>query len=148
MSSASQANIGTMRDRNPFSEIERFFERMSEQFEDTAEWPGQLRQDTAADLVDAGEEFEVRVDVPGFEKDDIELTLSEATLRVRAERDTEDDDVRYLRRERHDGDIDRTVSLPDNIDDEHVDATLSDGVLTVAIGKVATGEDAKSIDIE
>jgi HSP20 family protein len=137
-----------MRDRNPFSEIERFFERMSEQFEDTAEWPVPTSKGTAVDLVDAGEEFEVWVDVPGFEKEDIELTLSEATLRVRAERGTEDDDVRYLRRERHDDDVDRTVSLPDNIDEEHVDATLSDGVLTVAIGKVATGEDAKSIDIE
>lgn len=136
-----------MRDRNPFSEIERFFERMSEQFEDTAEWPMQMRRDAAVDVVDAGAEYEVRVDLPGFAKDDVELTLSDATLRVHAEAEGEDDG-RYVRHERHEGPVDRTVALPEDVDQEAVDATLADGVLTVTLGKAATGEDATSIDIE
>lgn len=138
----------TMRDRNPFEEIERFFDRMSDQFEETAEWPMKMRRDTAVDVIDAGDEYEVRIDLPGFEKDDVELTLSETTLRVHAKRDTDEEVVRYVRRERGDGTIDRTVTLPDLVDEEAVDATLSNGLLTVRLAKHAAGEDATSIDIE
>ena len=137
-----------MRDRTPFDEIERFFERMSDQFEESAEWPMKMRRDAAVDVVDVGEEFEVRVDLPGFEKDDVELTLSDSTLRVRAERADGAEAGRFVRRERRDGAVDRSVMLPDNVDPEAVSATLANGVLTVTVGKEATGEDAKSIDIE
>lgn len=131
---------------NPFEE---FIERMSEQFEETAEWPVQMRRDTAVDLVDAGEAYQVRVDLPGFGKDDVELTLSKNTLRVRADRESEpEEDVRYVRRERREGAVDRTVTLPDNVDEAGIEATLADGVLTVTLSKEATAEDAKSIDIE
>lgn len=139
-----------MRDRNPFEEIEQFFERMSKQFEESAEWPVQMRRDAAVDVVDTGETYEVRVDLPGFAKDDVELTLSETTLRVRADHEPDDEDghVRYVRRERREGAVDRAVTLPENVDDEGVDATLAQGVLTVTVEKETTGEDATSIDIE
>jgi HSP20 family protein len=137
-----------MRDRNPFSEIERFFERMSDQFEGTADWPMRMGRDVAADVVDAGDEYQVRIDLPGFEQDDVELTLSGARLRVHASAPDQEETVRYVRQERHHGTVDRTVTLPENVDEESVDATLSDGVLTVTLAKAVTGEDARSIDIE
>jgi HSP20 family protein len=138
-----------MRDRNPFEEIEKLFERMSEQFEDPADWPVRMGRETPVDVVDVGDAYEVRVDLPGFEKDDVELTLSDATLRVHATREDDvETDVRYVRRERSDGAVDRTVTLPDSVDEASVDATLAAGVLTVTLGKEVTGEDAKSIDIE
>lgn len=138
-----------MRDRNPFEEIEQLFERMSEQFEDPTDWPVRMGRETPVDVVDVGDAYEVRVDLPGFEKDDVELTLSDAALRVHATReDDAETDVRYVRRERSDGAVDRSVTLPDAVDEGSVDATLAAGVLTVTLGKEATGEHAKSIDID
>jgi len=147
MSSQSQSNTA-MRDRNPFGEIERFFDRMSEQFEDTAEWPMRgMGSDAAVDVVDAGDAFEVHVDLPGFAKEDVELTLSDGTLRVHAEADA-DEGGRYVRQERHRGSVDRTVTLPERVDEEGIEATLSRGVLTVTLGKAVAGGDATTIDIE
>lgn len=137
-----------MRDRNPFQEIERLFERMSEQFEETAEWPMQMRRDTAVDVVDFGDVYEVRLELPGFRKDDVELTLSEDTLRVHAEGETDEDEGRYVRRERHRGAVDRAVTLPEAVEEDSADATLADGLLTVTLTKQAAGEDATAIDIE
>lgn len=138
-----------MRGRNPFEEIERIVERMSEQFEESAEWPARMRGAPAVDVLDRDEEYEVVVDLPGFRKDDVELTLTEDTLRVSAEReDGEDEEAEYVRQERPDGSVERRVTLPEPVDEESAAATLADGVLRVTLAKQAVAEDARTIDIE
>lgn len=76
----------------------------------------------------------VEAELPGFSLDKIELTLVGRELTVRGEREeVEPDNARVLRRERPMGAFVRTVTLPVDIDNEGMHATLRDGVLRVRL---------------
>lgn len=142
----------TMTRRNPFEELEQLFERMSQQVE-PGEWGALRRDGVSVDVVDLGDELEVTVDLPGYEREDIELTLSEGTLRIEAERETEqeereDADVRYVRRERRRESVSRSIRLPEAVEEDEATARYQNGVLTVTLPKVAPDEAGQRIDIE
>jgi HSP20 family protein len=140
--------------RSPFDEIERLIDRMGDQFEDVdrwkgleGAWPGGLN----VDLVDLEEAFEVTADLPGFGTEDIEVELLDDQLRIRAERDQEtetEEAGRYIRRERRERTVDRRVRLPEPVAEEEVEASFTNGVLTVTLPKAETAADTHSIDIE
>ncbi|WP_254829960.1 Hsp20/alpha crystallin family protein [Haloglomus salinum] len=142
---------------NPFREVERLFETMGRQFDDAAhmfEGEGPLGRfaeldEMAIDLVERDDEFVVTVDLPGFERDDIEVTVTDHTLRIEAEHEaeTEEEDDSYLRRERRHQSASRSVRLPGEVDRDAVAGTMKNGVLTVTLPK-AEAEDAHTIDIE
>ena len=142
------------------TELDTFFDRMSRQFEElTRQFDGTrtFRRNTAVDLRDDPEAFVVAIDLPGFEKSDIEVTVANRDLRVDAERelarDTSEDesvDGRYVRQERRTDSIHRSVRLPGDVrDDDDATATYNNGVLTVTLPK-RTVEDGESrrIDVE
>jgi HSP20 family protein len=128
-----------MRD-NPFEEIERMFERMSEQFEGMQPkgLPEGMGTGTVlVDVEDRGESFVVTADLPGFDREEIEVNLREDTLELSASRETaeetETDD--FVRRERRRSDVSRSVRLPEPVDVEGTTATHENGVLTVTLPK-------------
>jgi HSP20 family protein len=136
---------------NPLSNLERMVERMSEQFDDvgmewTREGGGSGRPST--DVVDRETEVVVAVDVPGFDRDDIDLQVTDRTLRVRARRDEETatEGEEYVRRERRHESIERSLRLPTAVDPDAAEATLQNGVLTVTLPKA--GEGGHSVDID
>lgn len=130
-----------MTSRNPFDDLEQMFDRMTRQFE-----PG---GGVAVDLLDQGDEFEVRVDLPGYRRDDIDLQLTENTLHVTVERSQMDEgDGEYLRRERSRRSATRSVRLPESVDEENADAAYENGVLTVLLPKRGPrGDDGTTIPI-
>jgi HSP20 family protein len=143
---------------NPFEEIERFFDRMSRQFDEasrTWETEGPLAQWTsgfesmAVDLVEHDEEFVVTVDLPGFERDDVEIQVTDHTLRIEAEHEEarEEDEERYLRQERRHESTRRSIRLPEAVDKAAVTAEMRNGVLTVTLPKLEV-EEARRIEIE
>lgn len=143
---------------NPFGELERFFERMSRQFDEasqTWETDGPFRRWTAefeampVDVVDHDAEFVVTVDLPGFEREDVEIRVTDHTLRIDADREetTEETEEQYLRRERRHRAMDRSVRLPEEVDKDAVTARMNNGVLTVTLPKVET-ETPRTIEIE
>ena len=132
---------------DPFDEIERLFDRMGREFGGT---PFAAAADTVAvDVEERDDEFVVTADVPGYEKEDIEVTLADRTLRVRAEREeeTEESDVDYLRRERHATSASRSVRLPGDVEEDGIRATYKNGVLTVTLPK-REGGDGQQIEVE
>ena len=135
--------------RNPFEELEQLFERMSKQV-DPGDW-GSFGQSVPADVVDLGETIEITVDLPGFEREEIDLTLGDGSLRVQAEyehEDAEEDPARrYMRRERSRKTISRSIRIPDAVDEDEATATLQNGVLTVNLPKVDPDAGSKQIDI-
>jgi len=144
---------------NPFEEMERFFERLSRQFDEATEswesggpfgqWTSEV-EPMAVDLVESDEEFVVTVDLPGFERDDVEIQVTNRTLRIEAEREEateEEEEERYLRRERRHESMHRSIRLPGDVDTEAVNARMKNGVLTVTLPK-AESEKAHRIDIE
>ncbi|WP_336036972.1 Hsp20/alpha crystallin family protein [Halobacterium yunchengense] len=143
---------------NPFEELERLFERMSRQFDEPSRmwasdgplerWRSEF-EEMAVDVVEHDDEFVVAVDLPGFEKDDVDIRVTDHTLRIEAEREEEfaEEDAQYLRRERRHESMHRSVQLPDEVDTDGVNARMKNGVLTVTLPKIET-EDARSIEVE
>ena len=123
---------------------------MSRQMEGS-EWPAFGREDMPVDIRDTGDTFEVVADLPGYQRERIDLTLADGRLHIDVDEPLgEADDepgVRYYRRERHHGSLSRTVRLPEAIDEDAVSARFEDGVLTVALPKAAPG-DGHQINID
>ena len=126
--------------RNPFDEIERMFDRMSRQFDPLEE--GFLEGSVAVDLRDTGDANEVTADLPGYDRGDIDVQLAGETLTISADRTDERDEEegRYIRRERRRQSVSRSVRLPDPVQEEGTEATYSNGVLTVRLPKVGAAE--------
>lgn len=134
--------------RNPFDEIEDLFDRMGRSFEDS----GLTRfQDISLDLVDTDDSIEVVADLPGFEKDDLDVSVRGRQLSISADRSesTDLDEENYVRRERTQRSVSRTVTLPAEVKREEVTAKYRNGVLTITLPKMEPeAEDSSSIDIE
>jgi HSP20 family protein len=145
---------------SPFDELERMFERMSRQFGEASQmWGGDgsfgrptsetTAMAMAMDLVEHDDEFVVTIDLPGFEREDVELKLTDRTLRVEADREatTEAEGEEYLRRERRHESAHRSIRLPEGVDPEGVTARMKNGVLTVTLPRLEA-ESAQTIEIE
>lgn len=103
----------------------------------------------AVDLVEREDEFVATADLPGFERDDVDVRVTGRTLRIAAEHTAigEGDAERFLRRERGRGSTHRSIRLPEDVDAERVNARLTNGVLIVTLPKPDV-EEARTIEIE
>ena len=138
--------------RNPFEELEEMLDRLSSQVEEGMTRGGGLPVpgDVAVDVADADDEYVVTADLPGYETEDIELTLAEGTLRLEASREEREEhrDGQYIRRERGQRSASRRIRLPEPVDEERVSASYNNGVLTVTLPKESVDEGSRQIDIE
>ncbi|WP_121821159.1 Hsp20/alpha crystallin family protein [Halostella salina] len=139
--------------RNPFDDVQELLDRMSRQAEEgILRGAGADLRSVAVDVAERDDEFVVTADLPGYEADDIDLTVADDRLRLSAERSEEravegDDGARYHRRERRRQSANRTVRLPDAVDENAVSATHENGVLTVTLPKREEPSDGRRIDI-
>jgi HSP20 family protein len=156
---ARAPSVGVMASsNNPFEALERMFERMSQQFEDAARTWDQGEtleflgggEAMALDLVDHDDEFVVTVNIPGFTKDEIDVQLTDRTLHVEAEHESEttEEKERYLRREREHRRLSRSIRLPEDVDAEDIAAKMNNGVLTITIPKAEHTPAGRKIEIE
>jgi HSP20 family protein len=90
------------------------------------------------DVVDKGQAFEVKLDLPGVKKDDIQVSIEGARVAVNAEskesRETRDGD-KVLYSERYLTSYARSFELPAEVTEEGADARFEDGVLTLTLPK-------------
>ncbi len=89
----------------------------------------------------------LEMDLPGVAKDDVELTVEDGRLTVRAQRKASDEQREYWYHQRRFGQVERTVSLPDFADPQAIEAELADGVLSISIGRKPEAE-PKRIDVK
>ena len=98
----------------------------------------------AMDVVETNHAFEVKMDLPGVDTEDVEIQIDNNTLTVRGERSEEkeekDEDKLFHRVERYSGSFSRSVVLPNSINEDETIAEFKDGVLRITIPKT---EDAK-----
>lgn len=89
------------------------------------------------DIVNREKEILVRAEVPGFEKDDIAVSLTDRTLTIkgesRHEEEAEEGDVH--RHEIRTGSFSRVVTLPEDVDGRKAKATCKDGILELTLPK-------------
>jgi HSP20 family protein len=91
----------------------------------------------AMDLVEAGDEFVLRADLPGLGEDDVKIEVQDNVLTISGERKSEHEERKegYYRVERSSGAFSRTLTLPEGVDAESVKASFDKGVLEVRIPK-------------
>ncbi len=124
---------------NPFDELRREMERVvtglgldaaHSPFAPPAAFP-------ALNIWDAGDAVCVEAELPGFNRDDLEVYAVANELTIKGRRVRPDDEQRvYHRQERAAGEFTRIVTLPVEVNAERVEATLKDGVLTLHLPKV------------
>ena len=143
------------RPTNPFNEISHLFERMQSDFEEMArtwsEEPEVVSSSVRVDLEDKDDEFVLTAELPGFDKEDIDVRLTDRTLQVSAEREEEEEEAEsgeYIRRERHRKSISRKIPLPEAVDTDGVSATHNNGVLTVQMPKTEPTAEGTEIDVD
>ena len=107
-------------------------------------WPVGIDYERAfrLDIVDRDEELLVRAELPGVEKDDVEVTIAGDRLTIEAEREFEEEDEKedFYRHEMGYGKLMRTVALPVEVDPENIHAELKEGILKVTLPKIRVAE--------
>ena len=100
----------------------------------------------ALDVYEDKDQFTVVVDLPGFKKDQVEISLHQGALTISGERKQEPQgNDEGLRSERYFGRFQRTVTLPAEVKAEGVRASLQDGILKIELPKA---EESKPRQIE
>jgi HSP20 family molecular chaperone IbpA len=97
----------------------------------------------STDIKETDGGYEMIIDLPGINKDDVTVKLEDGYLTITAskglERGTSDDeakkDDRYIRRERYSGNIERSFYVGENLTQEDIKAKFKDGILTLDIPK-------------
>lgn len=90
--------------------------------------------------------YEVAIDLPGFKKDEINAKLEDGYLTVSAakglDKDEQDENGKYIRRERYSGQCQRSFYVGDAVQEEDIKAKFEDGILKLEIPK----KDAKAVE--
>lgn len=92
----------------------------------------------AIDVTERENDYVVRADMPGVNKDNIDITLTDGVLTISAEvkeEHEEKDGERLLRQERRCGKYTRSLQLGTQVDDKKVKANYKDGVLEIVLPK-------------
>lgn len=123
---------------DPFRELDR----LAQQVMGTAARPAAM----PIDAYRFGDTFVVHFDLPGVDRESIELTVERNVLNVHASRSrSTDEGTELVIAERPQGTFSRQLFLGDSLDADHIDATYDDGVLTV---RIPVAERAKPRRIE
>jgi HSP20 family protein len=91
----------------------------------------------AIDVIDEEKAYRVTAELPGLSEKDIEVTKDGDLLTIKGEKkeEHEEKDKGYFLSERHFGSVERSLRLPDGIDDSKIEAKFENGVLTVTLPK-------------
>jgi HSP20 family protein len=125
---------------DPMSEFDRLQDEINKLFDWS--YPGNSglfdrSLSPAIDVVENDNEIMVLCDLPGVKKEDLELSISRNVVTIKGEKKVESkkEDRKIFRSEIWSGAFQRTISLPDTVDPDKVEAEMKDGVLTVKIAK-------------
>jgi HSP20 family protein len=140
--------VSSARALSPFEEMDQLFERFFprgwlQPFR--REWPswGELAMPfegrlPRVDVIDRDEEVVVRAEIPGVDKKDLEVSVTENTVTIRGTTGTEEEEEKgdYYRREISRGAFSRTVMLPSEVNGEKAKAFFKEGTLELIFPKV------------
>jgi HSP20 family protein len=101
----------------------------------------------AVDVAEHDDAFQVKVELPGVQKDDVKITMQESILTIRGEKKQEKESrsTEHHRLERSYGSFQRSITLPASVKHDKIEAFYKDGILTVTLPKA---EDAKPRQID
>ena len=100
------------------------------------------------DISETDEQFQISAELPGMKKENIDVSLDNGRLSISGERkfENKEEGKTYHRVETSYGSFNRSFQLPDNVDEESINATYEDGILNITIDK-AEDKVKKKIEI-
>ena len=100
---------------------------------------------TSCDIVDEGDKICIEVDIPGVNKNEIDLNITDNSVEISAghKEEAEEKKKNFLRKERSELSYYRTLPLPEKVVSGKAIAKLTDGVLHITIPKVAPTQKPK-----
>lgn len=119
---------------NPWGELFTLADTMDQVFGRTLT-PERATATLPLDVRQSDDAYFIEASVPGFSPDEVEITLDENVLTIRAHHDQEKDEGRggYVRRERRSTSFFRQVGLPAEVRPEEISASFDNGILTVTV---------------
>lgn len=137
-------------------ELRRATDRLFEDFFRSFRWPyaekrspwgfatGVLGSDwPRVDMDETDEEIRITAEMPGVDRDKIDVSVSDDRITIRGEKKEEEEKKGrgYYTLERSYGSFQRSLYLPCEVESDSVDASFKDGVLTVKLPKSAVARD-------
>jgi HSP20 family protein len=121
-------------------EIDRLFSEFAQ-----GVCPGGAKISPNIEISETDKAIEISAEMPGLERKDVEISIDDDTLTIRGEKKIEENqkDKNVQLSERSYGVFLRVLQLPPGIDPSSVQATMSNGVLKIAIPKPAKSEPKK-----
>jgi len=110
----------------------------------TVEWA------PSVDVLQKDGDLVVRVEMPGVKPEDVHVAVHNRVLTISGERKVDEEEERagyYVRELRH-GSFQRSMILPEGVDEEKIQARYQDGILEVALEGAAAAREPRSIQIE
>lgn len=133
-------------------EFDSLFRSFRNRFESTEENDSNKELDNAVwmpltDIAENDDNYILRLDLPGIEKNDVKISYSDGELSISGERrqEKESKDSKYHRIERSYGKYYRSFTLPEKINADKIDAEFNNGQLTITVPK---SEETKPKEIE
>jgi len=99
-------------------------------------------------VIEYNERFELHMALPGVTKEEIILNIEENVLTISMERKEIKDEVQYLKKEFFINGFKRAFNIPDEVNQDKIEASQSNGVLTVVMPKVETAVNKGPRNIE
>lgn len=97
----------------------------------------------AADVHENDSGYELSFDMPGFKIGDISIDLNGRTLSVSGKRERSTEGSKLHRSEKFYGEYRRSITLPENIKSEQIEASYEDGVLSIQLPKAQLAQSRK-----
>jgi HSP20 family protein len=149
----SRDNGNTARTPAPVSLFGTLYRDIDRLFEEFTRAPlagqAQVNLVPSIDVSESDKEIVLSAEMPGLERGDVEISIEDDVLTIRGEKkiEQEKDDKNYHMSERAYGMFYRALQLPPGVDASKIQATMSNGVLRVAIPKPAKAE-PKRVEVQ
>jgi HSP20 family molecular chaperone IbpA len=100
-------------------------------------------------IIEKDDGYELQIDLPGVKKDDIKIEMDKGILSISVSiNDSKDEEnKKYIRKERFTGEIKRSFNISENVDEEDIYASFDNGVLYLNLPKKEEKENKKVIEI-
>lgn len=131
-----------------FNNLQREIDRMFDRFRGgIADEGSPATFFPAVDILEEKDEYIVKVELPGVDKNDVKIMVRDDILTIRGEKKQEKQhkEANYQRVERAYGMFERSFTMPSSVRSDKIDATYNNGILTINLPKV---EEAKVKEIE
>jgi HSP20 family protein len=136
------------------TEFDRLFDSIKQRFDvgfsrdflSTADW---LKP--SLDIASDGKEYSIKVELPGIEASDINIEITDNTIKIKGEKhqEKEEKEKNYYRIERSYGSFQRILDIPEDADTDKITSNYKDGVLTVSVPrKMLPQKDTKKIEVK